>query len=179
MAGPGASAEGRSGGMSTITGSEAAGRRRPRNDGAGEMAAMLKSIRRIVRAIDVRSKAVAKAVGLTIPQIVVLQAVRDLGEVTTGQLSAYADLSAATVITILDNLEAKGLVERYRSLSDRRIVHTRLTAAGRRTLERAPSLLPDELVMAFRRLPREERDALIDAFARVAGMVDMPTSGMA
>ena len=56
----------------------------------------MKSIRRIVRAIDMRSKYVARETGLTIPQLVILQAVNELGMVTTAALSKHADLSPAT-----------------------------------------------------------------------------------
>ncbi|WP_346432256.1 MarR family transcriptional regulator [Breoghania sp. L-A4] len=96
-----------------------------------DAAKLFKAIRRIVRAIDLRSREVARAVGLTIPQIVVLQAARDLGKVTTKALSQHADLSAPTVVIILDKLEERGLVVRHRSPIDRRIVHTRLTPEGR------------------------------------------------
>ncbi|WP_323054798.1 MarR family winged helix-turn-helix transcriptional regulator [Roseibium salinum] len=81
---------------------------------------VVKAIRKIVRAIDLRSREVSRLTGLTIPQIVVLQGIRDLGQVTTKALSDNADLSSATVVTILDKLEEKGLIERYRSVSDRR-----------------------------------------------------------
>ncbi|MDN3719711.1 MarR family transcriptional regulator [Roseibium salinum] len=91
---------------------------------------VVKAIRKIVRAIDLRSREVSRLTGLTIPQIVVLQGIRDLGQVTTKALSDNADLSSATVVTILDKLEEKGLIERYRSVSDRRIVHARLTEKG-------------------------------------------------
>src|SRR3546814_11753090 len=68
---------------------------------------------------DLHSKQLAREVGLTTPQVVLLQAVRDLGEVTTGQLSRRVSLSQGTVTTILDRLESRGLVERYRSAADR------------------------------------------------------------
>ncbi|MCB1738957.1 MAG: MarR family transcriptional regulator [Gammaproteobacteria bacterium] len=138
----------------------------------GEVAVMFKAIRRIVRAIDVRSREVARAVGLTIPQIVVLQAAQALGAVTTKALSERADLSSATVITILDKLEEKGLVERYRSTTDRRIVHTRVTERGARVLADAPPLLHDEFNRALMALPAGERGGLIEAITRIADMMD-------
>src|SRR3546814_2119677 len=95
---------------------------------------------------DLHSKQLAREVGLTTPQVVLLQAVRDLGEVTTGQLSRRVSLSQGTVTTILDRLESRGLVERYRSASDRRVVHSRLTRRGRAVLPRAPPLLPERYV---------------------------------
>uniref|UniRef100_UPI00262A9F5F MarR family winged helix-turn-helix transcriptional regulator n=1 Tax=Breoghania sp. TaxID=2065378 RepID=UPI00262A9F5F len=97
--------------------------------------------RRIVRSIDLRSREVARAVGLTILQIVVLQSANDMGRVTTRAISERSDLSAATVVTILDKLEAKGLVERHRSADDCRIVHTLVTERGEEVLRSAPPML--------------------------------------
>jgi len=132
---------------------------------------IFKAVRRIVRAIDLRSREVSRAVGLTIPQIVVLQAVRDLGKVTTRALSDHADLSAATVVTILDKLESKGLIERYRSQVDRRIVHTRLTGEGDAILERVPPLLHDEFRRSLATCPPDSQRALAEAIERIAAMM--------
>ena len=137
-----------------------------------EAAGVFKSIRRIVRSIDLRSREVARAVGLTIPQIVVLQAAHDMGEVTTRAISERSDLSSATVVTILDKLEAKGLVERYRSSDDRRIVHTRVTERGREVLGSAPPMLHDDFRQRFAALPPEKRAALLAAMTQVADMMD-------
>ena len=63
---------------------------------------LLKSIRRIVRANDLQSRALARLTGLTGPQLIVLMAVAELGEVTTRALADHVDLSAPTVVTILD-----------------------------------------------------------------------------
>ncbi|MTH99841.1 MarR family winged helix-turn-helix transcriptional regulator [Roseibium sp. RKSG952] len=137
-----------------------------------ETSQIFKSIRRIVRAIDLRSREVSRASGLTIPQIVVLQGVHDLGEVTTKALSAHADLSSATVVTILDKLEDKGLIERYRSAADRRIVHARLTDAGNTAIASLPSLLHEEFEAKFSKLPEEERTQLVRALGEVAEMMN-------
>ncbi|WP_321502280.1 MarR family winged helix-turn-helix transcriptional regulator [Breoghania sp.] len=133
---------------------------------------MFKAIRRIVRSIDLRSREVSRAVGLTIPQIVVLQAAQDLGQVTTRAISEASDLSAATVVTILDKLEAKGLVERYRSADDRRIVHTRVTERGQEVLGSAPPMLHDDFRERFAALPEDERRDLLSSMRRVADMMD-------
>lgn len=143
---------------------------------AGEAAAVMKSIRRIVRAMDMRSKRVARETGLTIPQIVVLQAVRELGEVTTAALSRHADLSAATTVTILDNLQNRGLVERRRSHIDRRIVHTSLTEDGARILADAPSLFDEAFGARFARLSPAEQRRIVKSFGAVADLLD-PSSG--
>jgi len=133
---------------------------------------LFKAIRRIIRAIDIRSHEVSRAVGLTIPQIVVQTCVRDLGEVTTRQVSEAADLSAATVVTILDNLQEKGMIERYRSVIDRRIVHSRLTSRGTAVLHAAPPMLHESFRERFRQLDPQDRRDLIDATEKIAAMMD-------
>ncbi|MCT8973455.1 MarR family winged helix-turn-helix transcriptional regulator [Microbaculum marinisediminis] len=139
------------------------------HDGAAKV---MKSIRRIVRAIDMRSKRVARETGLTIPQIVILQAVRELGEVTTAALSKHADLSAATTVTILDKLESRGLVTRRRSATDRRIVHTALTDDGDRILADAPPLFSEGFSRRFAALSRADQDTVVAAFHTVADLLD-------
>lgn len=143
----------------------------PTSGRAGDLDALMKAIRVIAQAIDTRSKAVSRASGLTIPQIVVLQAVRAHGEVTTNLLSRHCDLSAGTVVSILDKLEERGFVQRYRNATDRRIVHTRLTEPGGRALAGAPPLLPPGAIAELGLLPPAERAALVASFRTVATML--------
>ena len=137
-----------------------------------ETAKVFKAIRRIVRAIDLRSRQVSRAVGLTIPQIVVLQAIRDLGQVTTKALSEQADLSSATVVTILDKLEEKGLITRYRSDTDRRVVHTRLTDKGLSILAEVPSLLHVDFQEKFASCSPEKQKLLVETIEEIAEMLN-------
>jgi DNA-binding MarR family transcriptional regulator len=141
-------------------------------------ATLLRSLRRVAQAIDVRSREIARLTGLTLPQLIVLQAVRSLGEVTTQQISREAAMSAPTVVAVLDKLEAKALVARYRSTRDRRIVHARLTPAGEEALATAPDLLQPGFMAAFRGLPESERQALADAISRIALLMAPPAEGI-
>jgi len=142
-------------------------RQRPDN---GEQ--VVKAIRRIMHAVDRRSKKVARATGLTIPQIVVLRAIEDLGEVPTNRLSAEVDLTAATVITILDKLEEKGLVLRRRGTDDRRMVYASLTEQGRRIVDVAPPLLNEAFISAFTGMSADKRNELVAALTEVARLLE-------
>jgi DNA-binding MarR family transcriptional regulator len=102
---------------------------------------------------------------------VVLQAVRDLGEVTSGALSRHVSLSQGTVTTILDRLENRGLIERYRSSSDRRVVHSRLTRQGRALLRKAPPLLHERFIEVFGDLPAARQRQIIKTLDEVAAMM--------
>jgi DNA-binding MarR family transcriptional regulator len=136
-----------------------------------DLQSLLKSIRQIARAVDIHSRRLDRAVGLTLPQMIVLRSIRDLGEVTSRAISNASDLSAPTVVGILDKLEAKRLIERYRSSRDRRVVHTRLTEAGRALLNRAPSPLGDHFADTFDALTKTERRAVLKSVDRVAQML--------
>ncbi len=133
--------------------------------------AVLVSLRRIIRATDLHSRRLSMVSGLTIPQIVALQATRDLGEVTLGKLAEHMSLSLSTATTIFDRLERRGLVERYRSAADRRVVHARLTRDGRKALRKAPALLHDRFVERFSTLGAADQDRIVDTLHEVAEMM--------
>ncbi|QTD54563.1 MarR family winged helix-turn-helix transcriptional regulator [Parasphingorhabdus cellanae] len=132
---------------------------------------VLTSLRQIIRAIDVQSKKLARETGLTTPQHVVLKAVDELGEVTTRQISGHVSLSQPTVTLMFDNLEKRGLVERYRSTTDKRIVHSRLTEQGQAALDAAPPLLQDHFLDQFGDLSKDHRDHILSALTEVARMM--------
>lgn len=139
---------------------------------ADELRSLQKALRRIVRSLDIHSRKIDREFGLTLPQLVVLQCVRDLGQVTSKAISEEASLSPPTVVGILDNLEAKGMIERYRSAQDRRIVHTRVTARGRAILAEAPSPIGESFDTMFDALPAETRDAIVASFSEVATLCE-------
>ena len=132
---------------------------------------VLIALRQIIHATDLHSKRVSRESGLTVPQIVVLKSVRDLGEVTTSAISRRVSLSQATVTLILDRLEERGLIERYRSTKDRRIVHSRLTRQGRSALRKAPGLLHERFLKKFSDLSDRRQKEIVKALQKVADMM--------
>jgi DNA-binding MarR family transcriptional regulator len=133
---------------------------------------VLIAIRKIIRATDLHSRALTKSVGLTAPQLLVLRAIRDLGAVAISRLSSEVSLSQATVTTILDRLEKRGLVDRRRSAQDKRVVHALLTDAGRAVVESAPTPLQDAFSVRFEQLEAWEQSLILSALQRVAAMMD-------
>lgn len=134
---------------------------------------MLVALRRIMRAIALHSKQLQKSAGLTVPQLMVLQAI--VGEARDASVSAIAkrvNLSQATVTSVLDRLSAKGLVTRQRRADDRRKVDIRLTTAGTRQLDNAPTLLQESFIRRFERLEDWEQKMLIASVERLAALMD-------
>lgn len=133
---------------------------------------VLMRLRQIIRATDLHSKRVFKQSGLTVPQIVVLQAIKEIGEVTTGEISKQVNLSQATVTTILDRLEKRDLVERYRSSVDRRVVHTKLTSEGHSRLKSAPALLHEQFTREFSNLEPSNQELIVEILGKVAHLLN-------
>lgn len=133
---------------------------------------VLIALRRVIRATDLHSKHLAKTTGLTSPQILLLQTIRDKGQMTIGELANEMSLSQATVTTILDRLEKKELVYRERSREDKRKVHAYLTDAGFSILINAPTPLQDQFTRQFNDLHNWEKTMIISALQRVAYMMD-------
>jgi DNA-binding MarR family transcriptional regulator len=138
---------------------------------------LVRAVRRIAQAVDVRSREIARLTGLTLPQLLVLQSIRGLGEVSTSAISRDASMSPPTVVAVLDRLEARGMIVRYRSTTDRRIVHARLTDEGREALRTAPGLLRDDALSRWAALPAERREALADAMGLLSELMTSPVEG--
>ncbi len=133
---------------------------------------VLIALRRVIRATDLHSKYLAKTTGLTAPQILVLQSIRDKGQITIGELASEISLSQATVTTILDRLEKRNLVYRERSEEDKRKVHAYLSDQAMETLKNAPIPLQDHFARQFVDLHEWEQTMIISALQRVAQMMD-------
>lgn len=141
----------------------------------GSIEHVLVALRRVIRATDLYSKRLARTSGLTVPQILLLQAIRDRGQVTIGELAAEISLSQATVTTIIDRLEKRQLVYRVRSLADKRKVHAFLTEKAVHVLKNAPTPLQQDFSRQYANLSDGEQAMIVSALQRVAQMMDAET----
>lgn len=137
-----------------------------------QMQQVLIALRRVMRATDLHSKQLVKTVGLTAPQLLLMQTLRDKGSVSVGELAQDISLSQATVTSILDRLEKKGLVFRERSQQDKRRVYATLTDEGFEILKEAPTPLQESFTRQFRDLHDWEQTMIISSLQRVAQMMD-------
>jgi len=133
---------------------------------------VLVALRRIIRATDLYSKHLAKNTGLTAPQMLLLQTLRNKGGETVGAIAKEMSLSQATVTTILDRLEKKSLVIRERSTSDRRKVLVYLSDNALDILKDAPLPLQYQFSRQFVDLQDWEQLMIISSLSRIAQMMD-------
>jgi DNA-binding MarR family transcriptional regulator len=133
---------------------------------------VLVALRRIIRANSLYSRRLGRDTGLSTPQLVVIRCVADRGTPTVTEIARHVSLSQATVTTILNRLEAKGLVRRVRSTADKRRVNINLTDPGRELLVAAPQPLQDSFTDRFSALDDWEQHMIVAALERVATMMD-------
>lgn len=133
---------------------------------------VLVALRRIMRATDLYSKTLSKTSGLTSPQLIILQFVREHPSCAPSAVAKAVSLSQATVTTIIDRLEARGLILREKGVIDKRTVSLSLTEAGQQLIAQAPRPLQEEFLRQFDSLHDWEQAAIISSLQRVAEMMD-------
>jgi len=125
-----------------------------------------------MRAVDLHSKRLERTVGLTVPQLLVLQSLAGSDNATVGEVAGGVHLSQGTVTAVLDRLAGKGFVTRTRSDTDRRKVCVMLTPEGKAKLAETPNMLQEGFVQRFEALASWEQKMLTASLERVAELLD-------
>lgn len=136
-------------------------------------ALVLIELRRIIRATQLNSKALARERGMTPSQLVALQFINASGEVTASQIAEAMHLTQPTVTTLLDRLEERQLIARGRRDDDRRRVRISLTEQGRQQLSSAPQSLHEQFSARFRELPAWEQSSILAALQRLGAILQV------
>lgn len=133
---------------------------------------VLVALRQIIRSIDLYSKKIKREYGLTGPQLLLLRAIQHTDNMTIRQLSDMSNMSPATATSILDRLEARGLIERVRDERDKRKVHAQLTEEGCTILQAAPQMMQQDAIKQFEQLESWEQNLLLSSLQRLAVMMN-------
>jgi DNA-binding MarR family transcriptional regulator len=86
----------------------------------------------LTHALEVRSKRMARSIGVTGPQRLVIRIIGQSPDISARNLAAILDMHPSTLTGVLARLEAAGLISRKTAPEDRRRACFRLTPAGRR-----------------------------------------------
>lgn len=105
---------------------------------------------------------------LTVAQFNVLFALKyKKGDITQSTLSQRLVVTRASMTSVLDKLEEKGLVERHAVPENRRIYHIALTPEGRKRVNEIEPMYRDDLHAVMSELTDAECRALIAMLERV------------
>ncbi|ALM90408.1 MarR family transcriptional regulator [Alteromonas sp. KS69] len=133
---------------------------------------LLVALRRVIRAVDLRSKQLSKHVGLTGPQLLVMQNIQEKPGIMVREIAENINLSPATITNILDRLEGRDLATRIRSTQDKRKVGVFLTEKGKVAVVNAPRPLQEHFVERFSQLKEWEQSQMVATVQRIASMMD-------
>ncbi|BAC89763.1 MarR family winged helix-turn-helix transcriptional regulator [Gloeobacter violaceus] len=111
-------------------------------------------------AVSGRIHAHLAGANLTVSQFGVLEALLHLGPLCQSALAGKLLKSGGNMTLVIDNLEKRGLVERVRSVTDRRYITVHLTEAGRELVERLLKPHVQGVVAAMDALTPDEQETL-------------------
>jgi DNA-binding MarR family transcriptional regulator len=109
---------------------------------------------------------------ITATQWVVLMHLRDGLAINAADLCLQLRHDSGALTRVIDQLEARGLVQRERSREDRRAVQLRLTEAGTETVASLVPSVVDKLNFALREFSRAEAAELSRLLSKLIASVD-------
>ena len=148
-----------------------------------ESSEILINIRKIVRSINLESKRIQKEYGVSIPQLLALQHLKN-GEgrqSTHKEIMKLLALNSSTVTGILNRLEKKGYLARLAKGSDKRVSIIGLTSKGEALLDKSPLLLHEKLEQRLQELSGSQFDEIKNALTKlvsILGIEQMDASPM-
>jgi len=140
---------------------------------------IFRSLRRIMRAVDIYSHKLSAKYQITSPQLLCLQTLKSDGPLTNSALAKLVHLSPSTVVGILDRLKAKDLITRERSTKDRRIVLVYATEAGCDFVTKVPSLLQTRLSNRLTGLSESELITIAQSLEKIVDLLEISDPGAA
>ena len=140
-----------------------------------EYPTILVRIRQIVRSVNLESKRLEKEHGISIPQLLTLNFLKDQEEYQAShkEIKYFLQLNASTVTGIINRLESKGYVARLPRKDDRRVGQIVITAAGAGLLETMPEPLHEQLTSKLKKLSDDEIAKLLESFDTIIDFLNL------
>ena len=141
------------------------------------VAGIIDDIRRIFQVLTEQSRKIENETNLTGPQLWVVKILKETSPLKVSDLARRMYLHPATMVGLLDRLEAKGLLKRTRSEKDRRVVYIDLTDQGHELEINSPEVVQNLLVNGLEKLTGQELKIVSDGLERVVnilGAKDVP-----
>lgn len=141
------------------------------------IATITDDLRRVFQVVNEHSKRAMRETGLTGPQLWAIKVVAEHEPIRISDLASRLYLHNATVVGIVDRLEAQEMVARTRSSEDRRVVTVALTQKGRELVTSAPEVFQGLLVGGLEQIPAEKLQTISDGLrlmVQILGAQNIP-----
>ena len=146
-------------------------------DEAGDLTVVMDSLRAVVRALRISTRAVEKEIGISGAQHFVLQRLEDSPARSVNELAERTSTHQSSVSTVVSRLVERGLARRAASAQDGRRMEISISERGRTLLEAAPRTAQTAMQEALRRMdPAQVRTLAegLQALVREGGFAETP-----
>ena len=144
---------------------------------AAMVADIIDDIRRVFQVLTDQSRKIEHETTLTGPQLWVMKILNETSPLKVSDLARRMYLHPATMVGLLDRLEAKGLVKRTRSEKDRRVVYIDLTQQGCELEINSPEVVQNLLVKGLEAFTGQKLKNIADGLEDIVGILgvqDLP-----
>jgi DNA-binding MarR family transcriptional regulator len=124
------------------------------------IAEVMDSIRAVVRALRINTRAIEKQLGISLAQLWVLQLLQERPADSLNELALATATHQSSVSVVVRRLVERSLVTRTTVSADKRRVRIELTEAGKNLLGKAPPTVQITLIAGLRRMAPEHRQQL-------------------
>lgn len=128
-------------------------------------------LRSLLQAFEVYSKTLEKRYQVSQPQLSCLLVLHEYGSLPSSKIARNILVKPSTVTGIIDRLEQKGLVQRLRSDTDRRVVNIELTERGQELAASAPPPIPKTIIDGLDSLSSDEIAEIVKALSKLVEML--------
>ena len=109
--------------------------------------------------------------GISMTHLHILWVLEHHGDLTMSRLAELLDVSVSNATGLIDRMEERGLVERFRIPTDRRIVVVRASAEGARIRDEIEALKQDRMRTILGRLDPSSLSRVLTAISDLRGAV--------
>ncbi|MCK4618888.1 MAG: MarR family transcriptional regulator [Desulfobacterales bacterium] len=131
------------------------------------------SIRKLMQAGEFYTKELNKKYQVSAPQLNCLLSLYENGPLPPSHIAKHIMVKSSTVTGIVDRLEQKGLVKRFRNSPDRRIITIELTDSGKNLAKNAPPPIQQKIIDGLKKLSKNELDQIILSLTKLTDMLDV------
>ena len=146
------------------------------SDQSSTMSAISDHLQRLFMIAGECAKRAERETGLTGQQLWAFRLVADSGPMKITELVRRMRLHPTTIGGMLDRLEAKGVLSRSRSMTDRRVVRVDLTVRGKALARKAAEKDRSGLMSGLNTLSGEKLDNIARSLGEIVNILDSENS---
>ena len=144
-----------------------------------DLTTVMDSLRALVRALRISTRAVEKEIGISGAQLFVLQQLMDAPARSVNELADRTSTHQSSVSTVVSRLVERGLARREASADDARRMEISITERGRQVVAGAPRTAQIRMQEVLHRMTPEQLHDLaagLDRLVREAGFATEPVT---